>query len=110
MTTTTEPRSSNRAALETLARIAVIYRVPARLGAPVTFEGTPGRVVGADPMAERVWVHLDGEEHPDLFHPRWRLIWLEENGPATGIPRAGRLKPAPALLTWFDGEGQWSGV
>jgi hypothetical protein len=94
---------------EALARIAVIYRVPAYLGAPVEFEGTPGRVVGGDPVSERVLVRLAGEPRPDLFHPRWHLIWLEENGPATAVPRFP-VRTAPALLTWVDGEGQWSGI
>lgn len=96
------------AAREALARIAVTYRVPAYLGAPVEFEGTPGTVVGADPVSERVMVHLAGEQQADLFHPRWHLIWLEENGPATNVP-AFPLKPAP-LYAWTLGEGQWSGV
>lgn len=111
MTAPTAERAATVAgAREALARIAATYQVPAFLGAPVEFEGTTGRVVGADPVSERVLVHLDGEQHADLFHPRWHLIWTQENGPATAVPRFP-VRPAPALLSWFDGEGgQWSGV
>lgn len=96
-------------AQETLARISAIYRVPAYVGAPVEFERVRGKVVGADPVSERVWVHLRGRPYADLFHPRSRLIWLEENGPATAVPRFP-ARPGSPLLTWTEGEGQWSGI
>jgi hypothetical protein len=88
-----------------LAAIAVNYQVPAYLGAPVMFEGRPGKVVGAD----QGWliVKLDGERDPDLYHPRWHMQWPEDNGRATAC---GPVKPAPALLLWGAGEAQWSGV
>jgi hypothetical protein len=106
----TERSSALTADREALARIAVTYRVPAYLGAPVEFRGAPGRVVGADPVNERVLVHLDGKPNADLLHPRWGLIWTQENGPATAVP-SFPIRPAPALLSWFEDEGgQWSGV
>lgn len=86
-----------------LADIAARYRVPARLGAPVEFEGTAGRVVGAEQM--RVLALLAGETEPDLFHPTWHLRW------PTTDPKIPGLAPAPApMFVAGLSESQWSGV
>lgn len=96
-----------RAQREALHRIAVAYQVPARLGAPVEFEGIPGQVVGS--VESRVLVKLGDRQRAELFHPRWRMIWLEETGPATAVPTFP-VRVLPACWTWDGDEGQWSGV
>jgi hypothetical protein len=96
-----------RAQREALHRIAVQYQVPARLGAPVVFDGVPGQVVGS--VESRVVVKLDGRQRSELFHPRWRMVWLEETGPATAVPTFP-IRALPACWTWDGDEGQWSGI
>lgn len=90
-----------------LSYVAERYKVPARVGAPVLFEGKPGRVVGAS--GPHVLIRLDGERLAIPYHPRWHLIWLEENGPATDVP-APPVLPAPTWPAFVLGEPQWSGV
>lgn len=92
--------------------IAGYYGVPARVGAPVEFEGRPGVVTGYS--GPSVTVRLDGEKDVRPYHPRWHMIWLAENGPATDVPAVGMLPPPASCM--FAGElaelvePQWSGV
>ena len=88
------------------------YGVPARVGAPVLFDGRQGWVTCAAPGG-RVSVRLDGEAVSRPYHPTWKMVWLEECGPATRVPPVPVL-PAP---TWPGitsmaelVESQWSGV
>lgn len=83
------------------------YGVPARIGAPVRFEGKPGVVVGyADGYAR---IRLHGETRIGSYHPRHNLIWLEEYGPATAVPTLRPASPAPMFVGRVS-EPQWSGV
>ncbi len=100
--------ASKSAVRQALEYIAGYYRVPIRIGAPVAYEGRPGKVVWA--VDQYVVVRLADESgRPGRYHPR-DLIWLEENGPATNVPHFGH-RAVPALLLWSeeDGGGQWSG-
>ena len=105
MTAVMEPDTEATAAV--LDRIRQQFQVPAYVGAPVVVDGRAGRVSGAD--GDHVMVLFPGPDEPEPRHPRWGIIWPEQDGPA-GIVPMPRIKVAPALLTWAEGEAQWSGV
>jgi hypothetical protein len=105
MTAVMKPETESTAAA--LDRIGQLFQVPAYVGAPVLVDGRPGRVSGAD--GDDVMVLFHGADDAEQCHPRWGIIWREQDGPAGVVP-IPLIKPAPALLTWVDGEAQWSGV
>lgn len=57
------------------------YGVPARLGGRVIVDGRPGTIVGM--RGPRIMVRFDGEDRPRLYHPTWRVEYME----AAGQPR-----------------------
>lgn len=69
--------------------------------------GRFGRVSAAD--GDDVMVEFPGQDEAEQCHPRWGIIWREQDGPA-GVVILPNVKAAPALLTWAEGEAQWSGV
>lgn len=54
------------------------YRVPAKRGRLVTYNGSPGRITSAD---SRIRVLFDGEKHPLIIHPTDEgLVYLDASG------------------------------
>lgn len=86
--------------------MAAAYGVPARVGAPVRHAGRRGIVLGVQDAKVKVFLPATGQLL--LCHPRWRMVWLEENGPARRLPNLGAPSPAP-LLAGVPDEPGWSG-
>lgn len=53
------------------------YGVPAKRGARVTADGRPGAITSAD---HRLRILLDGDKHPTIWHPTWRIDYLDGRG------------------------------
>lgn len=47
------------------------YKVPAKRGARVTYEGRPGTVTGF--RGAYIKVRLDGEQRESVYHPTWHI-------------------------------------
>lgn len=53
------------------AYVREYYKVPAKRGMRIKFEGKPGVIVGFRDQYLRV--RLDGEKHPVTCHPTWEI-------------------------------------
>jgi hypothetical protein len=51
------------------------YRVPAKRGARLAFQGRPGTIVGSSHQYLRV--RLDGDTSTVLLHPTWEVEYAE---------------------------------
>lgn len=54
------------------------YKVPARRGARVEYTGEQEPQQGTITSSEgaRVRVLMDGDKHPGIYHPTWRMRYL----------------------------------
>lgn len=59
---------------EGLEYIRSYYKVPARIGVPVLFEGKPGVITGSS--GPHLLVHIDGADEPVPAHPTWEMQYL----------------------------------
>ena len=70
----------------TMQYIRDAYKVPARRGARVEFNGHAypkvGTITGS--MDARICVRMDGEKHTGIYHPTWRMRYLPEAAQAKG--------------------------
>lgn len=51
------------------------YGVPAKRGKRVIADGKPGRITSAD--GARIRIRLDGNKQSTLWHPTWRINYLD---------------------------------
>jgi len=59
----------------TAAYVRNYYRVPAKRGGKITFEGKPGTIVGFRDQYLRA--RLDGEKEILTLHPTWEVEYLD---------------------------------
>jgi hypothetical protein len=67
--TPTEPRDTDG-----LEYVRGYYKVPARIGVRVLFEGQPGVITGSS--GPHLLVHMDGAAEPVPAHPTWEMQYL----------------------------------
>jgi hypothetical protein len=60
------------------------YKVPAKRGARVRFNGLPGRIVGS--KSSHLRVRIDGSNRPITVHPTWEMEYLP--APTVGAPHS----------------------
>ena len=51
------------------------YRVPAKRGARVRFDGRPGVITGS--AGQYLYIRLDGEKRSEMYHPTWQIDYVE---------------------------------
>jgi len=55
------------------------YKVPAKVGGQVIYSGDQfprtGKIIGTD--GPHLRIRLDGDKHPQNFHPTWELKYVE---------------------------------
>lgn len=64
-----------------LKYIRAHYRVPAKRGGRVEYTGDRGRYRNGKITGARggsLLIRLDGEERPSVFHPTWKIRYLQE--------------------------------
>lgn len=50
------------------------YKVPAKKGGRVLFQGRPGVIVGSYQCY--IKVRLDGERRAGVYHPTWEMVYV----------------------------------
>lgn len=86
------------------------YRVPARVGGPITYKGQPGRIA-AGVGGGYLMLQLDADDTvTGPYHPTWEIEYAEENGPASRVPLIPAGIPPAACASTRPGESLWSGT
>lgn len=62
------------------------YRVPAKRGGRVEFQGRPGTITSTD--GARLRVRLDGDRRNVILHPTWEVTYADAASPDTPGARA----------------------
>lgn len=58
----------------TMEYIRKTYKVPAKRGGRIVFNGLPGRIVGH--RSSHLRVRIDGSKRPITVHPTWEMEYL----------------------------------